>query len=158
MESGSVVKNHRGDSLSPLRAIEAFNFCHNIQKNETESNAGGTGYRSSGQAGSIIRGAAENPLAYCFDTVLCEFIVTLRHYLALRSIRRDKFDAEKAGIGASRFHTEKGGDIFFISGTPNVDQLCKRVSCNKTEISFPSASVARWSIAAFIENFLLYRR
>ena len=68
---------------------------------------------------SIIRGAVENPLAYCVDVVLCKFIGSFRHHFALAGIRCDNFDEEKAGIRASRLHTEKRGCVFFVGCTPN---------------------------------------
>ena len=105
---------------------------------------------------SVIRGAVENPLAYCVDAVLCEFIGSFRHHFALAGIWCDNFDEEKAGIRASRLHAEKRRCVFFVGCTPNIHQLCKSVSCDKAKISFLSASVTGGRVAAFVKDLLLY--
>ena len=105
---------------------------------------------------SVIRGAVENPLAYCVDVVLCKLIGSFRHHFALVGIRCDNFDEEKAGIRVSRLHAEKRRCVFFVGCTPNIHQLCKGVSCNEAKISFLSASVTGRRIAAFVKDLLLY--
>lgn len=107
---------------------------------------------------SIIRGAVEDPLAYCRDAVLCELIVAFRHYFPLVGIWGDNFDVEKAGIRASRLHPEKRRNVFLVCGAPNADQLRKRVSPNQAKITFLSTSVTRRRAATFVKDLPLYRR
>jgi len=91
---------------------------------------------------SIVRGAVKNPLAYCVNVALREFIRSLWHYFPLARIRCGNFNEEKAGVRASRFHANEWGEIFPVCCTPNTDQLSERFTCNKTEITFLSASMA----------------
>jgi len=104
---------------------------------------------------SIIWGAVENLLAYRIDAVLREFIGPFRHHFALAGIRRNDFNEKNAGIQASRFHAEKGRNVFLVGCTPNTDQSLKRVSCDQVEIPFLSASVTGRGVATFVKNLLL---
>ena len=154
-----VAKSRRGDSESPLQAFRAFDFFDNIRIKLIESNVVGvdSAHRPNHREDStlIIRSTVENPLPYRTDAVLCEFAQTFRHQFALVGIRRNNFDEEKAGIRASGFHAAKRGGILFVACAPNTDQLFKRVSCDKAEISFFSASMAGRRVATFVKNLLL---
>ena len=58
--------------------------------------------------------------------------------------------------GLPGFTRRKGGAFFFVGCTPNIHQLCKRVSCDQAKISLLSASVTGGRVAAFVKDLPLY--